>query len=225
MTPLLKIELHCHTYASGDSLVRPRDLLDEARRKGVDRLAITDHNEIWAALEAQQMDPERVIVGEEILTTNGELLAFFVKEKVPRGLKPEAAIERLREQGAYISVSHPFDRQRHGWALADLEAIAPLVDAVEVFNARCVLPQINRSAQEFAQTRELAGTVGSDAHLLWEVGRATLRVQPFTTRDEFAEAVRKGQMEGGTSPLWVRFGSLFAKSQKRLVKALDARRR
>ncbi len=225
MTPLLKIELHCHTYASGDSLVNPRDLLDEARRKGVDRLAITDHNEIWAALEAQQMDPERVIVGEEVLTTKGELLAFFVQEKVPRGLKPEAAIERLREQGAYISVSHPFDRQRHGWALADLEAIAPLVDAVEVFNARCVLPQINRSAQEFAQTHALAGTVGSDAHLLWEVGRATLRVRPFTTRDEFAEAVREGQMEGGASPLWVRFGSLFAKSQKRLVKALDARRR
>ncbi len=225
MTPLLKIELHCHTYASGDSLVSPRDLLDEARRKGVDRLAITDHNEIWAALEAQQMDPERVIVGEEILTTKGELLAFFVKEKVPRGLKPEAAIERLREQGAYISVSHPFDRQRHGWALADLEAIAPLVDAVEVFNARCVLPQINRSAYVFAVAHQLAGTVGSDAHLLWEVGRAALRVRPFATRDEFAEAVRSGQMEGRISPLWVRFGSLFAKSQKRLVKALDARRR
>jgi predicted metal-dependent phosphoesterase TrpH len=56
--------------------VKPRDLLDEARRKGVERLAITDHNEIWAAQEAQQLDPERVM-WEEVLTTKGELLRFL----------------------------------------------------------------------------------------------------------------------------------------------------
>ncbi len=133
----LTIELHCHTCHSTDSLLTPAALLEAARCKSIDRVIITDHNTTRGARIAAALDPQRVIIGEEILTTKGELLAFFVREEVPAGLEPAEAIERLRRQGAVISVSHPFDSIRHGsWSEADLRAILPQVDALEVFNAR-----------------------------------------------------------------------------------------
>ncbi len=170
---MLAVELHAHTRASNDCLTRPRDLVRVCAERGIDRIAITDHNTIQGALEAQALAPHLVIVGEEVMTAHGELLAYFVSENVPPGLPPSEAIARLRAQGAAISVSHPFDSHRKGaWREADLLAIAPLVDAIEVFNARCLRRADNDRAQVFAQAHHLPGTIGSDAHSLREIGRA-----------------------------------------------------
>ncbi len=84
-------------------------------------------------------------MGEEVQTTGSELLAAFVTRVVPRDLEPKEAIKRLRDQGAFISVSHPFDPHR-GWQFEDLLEIIDLVDAVEVFNARCYRPEWNLQA-------------------------------------------------------------------------------
>ena len=86
VSPLIRLEFHSHTSSSKDSLLRPADLVAAARRKGIDRVVVTDHNSIVGALEAQRLDPERVIVGEEIMTTRGEILAAYVAEEV--GLRP-----------------------------------------------------------------------------------------------------------------------------------------
>ena len=139
-------------HASKDSLTRPVDLVSAARRKRIDRVVVTDHNSIAGAREAQAIDPELIIVGEEIMTTKGEILAAFVQEEIPAGLSPLETIARLKEQGAFISVSHPFDELRAGgWKEHDLLEILPLVDAIEVYNSRCMLPRFNRRAQEFAR--------------------------------------------------------------------------
>ncbi|MFN2274786.1 MAG: PHP domain-containing protein, partial [Anaerolineales bacterium] len=74
---LLNVELHCHTYRSEDSLMLPGSILRACDRRGIDRVAITDHNTIAGALEAARLAPDRVIVGEEILTTEGEVLGYF----------------------------------------------------------------------------------------------------------------------------------------------------
>src|SRR5215213_1595047 len=108
------VEFHCHTNASKDSLTQPSELIAAAHRRGIDRLIITDHNTTAGARAAQALDPELIIVGEEIMTTHGEILASFVSEELPAGLSPLETIRRLREQGAFISVSHPFDRFRSG---------------------------------------------------------------------------------------------------------------
>ncbi len=130
---MLSVEFHCHTYASKDSLTRPADLVKAARRKGLDRLVITDHNSIAGALESRAIDPQLVIVGEEIMTTKGEILAAYVQEEIPALLSPQETIRRLKEQGAFISVSHPFDEMRAGgWQESDLLEIVPFVDAIEV---------------------------------------------------------------------------------------------
>ena len=111
---MFRVEFHCHTIFSKDSLTRPRDLVETCRRKGIDRVIVTDHNSIAGAQAAQVLDPELVIVGEEIMTTRGEILAAFVQDEIPAGLSPQETIHRLKEQGAFISVSHPFDKLRSG---------------------------------------------------------------------------------------------------------------
>jgi predicted metal-dependent phosphoesterase TrpH len=215
MCAMLRMEFHCHTYHSADSLARPEALLAACRKKGVDRLVITDHNSIAGALETRRLDPERFIVGEEIMTEFGELLAAFVKEELPRGLPALEAIRRLREQGAFISVSHPFDSARHGaWALDDLLAIAPLVDAIEVFNARCMVKDANRLAEAFAREHDLPGTAGSDAHAPFEVGRACLLLPPFEGPDGLRAVIRQGKVSGRLSSPWVHAVSRYARFRK-----------
>lgn len=145
--------------------------------KGIDKLAITDHHSLRGALELRALAPELVIVGEEIMTTRGELLAYFVEEEVPRGLTPEQAIARLKAQGAVISVPHPFDRWRSGaWRETDLLAILPMIDAIEVFNSRCVFKADNARALAFAHQHGKLCSVGSDAHYRLELGHAVLKL-------------------------------------------------
>ncbi len=182
-----------------------------ARRKGIDRVIVTDHNSIAGAREAHGIDPELVIVGEEIMTTKGEILAAFVKEEVPPGLAPLETINILKEQGSFISVSHPFDELRKGgWTENDLLDILPLVDAIEVYNSRCMLPRFNRRAELFAQKYNIAGTVGSDAHAAFEVGRSLLLLDQFTGPDEMRKVIRRGIPKVKWSPPWFHLTSRYA---------------
>jgi predicted metal-dependent phosphoesterase TrpH len=216
---LLTVEFHCHTVYSKDSLTTPEQLLAACRRKGIERVVVTDHNTIAGGLRAKEIDPERVIIGEEIMTRQGELLAAFVTEEVPPGLTPDETIRRLRDQGAFISVSHPFDRVRKGhWSLPALLDIAGKVDAIESFNARCLWPGFNRQAQAFARQHGLLETAGSDAHAIIELGTATMRLPAFTNADELRIALRKVVPHVRLSAPWVHFYSRYAKWYKSVIK-------
>ncbi len=213
----LRVEFHCHTCISKDSLTRPKDLVAAARKKGIDRLIVTDHNSIQGALEAKAIDPKLIIIGEEIMTCSGELLAAFVQEEIPAGLEAKEAIARLRQQGAFISVSHPFDKMRSGhWSEPDLLDIHQLVDAIEVFNARCIQGIYNTQAQEFASRYDLAGTAGSDAHALFELGRATLLIPEFTSAAELRQNIRMSEAVVRSSPAWVHLFSRYASFRKEI---------
>jgi hypothetical protein len=208
---MLRVEFHCHTIYSKDSLLKPKDLLAACQRKGVDRVVVTDHNTIKGALVAQQLDPQRVIVGEEIMTQRGELLAAFLKEGVPAGLAPAETIELLKAQRAFISVSHPFDVYRKGhWNMTDLIDILPMIDAIEVFNSRSIAPEHNRKAGKFAQQYALAGTVGSDAHTGREIGKAIMLVPDFQNADDLRRVIHQGDFKVGLSSAWIHFTSRYA---------------
>jgi predicted metal-dependent phosphoesterase TrpH len=190
-TNYLRTEFHCHTIFSKDSLTEPRKLIDTCKRKGIDRVVVTDHNTIDGALRCKELDPERVIVGEEIMTTEGELLAAYVREEIPPGLSPMEAISHLREQEAFISVSHPFDVHRKGhWKEEDLLKILLHVDAIETFNSRCMLPRFNFRAQDFAVEHGILGTYGSDAHAAFELGRGTLLLPSFNDAKSLKAALK-----------------------------------
>ena len=208
---MLRVEFHCHTNASEDSLTTPHELVETCRRKGIDRVVVTDHNSVAGARAAQALDPELVIVGEEIMTTQGEILAAYVTEEIPAGLAPQETIRRLREQGAFISVSHPFDAFRSGgWRETDLLEILPLVDAIEVYNSRCFLPRFNREARRFAEKHNVPGTVGSDAHAAFELGRSLLWLDPFQGPEEMRKVIRRGIPKVKWSPPWFHFSSRYA---------------
>lgn len=215
---MISIDFHTHTCTSKDSLTSPERLIKAARRRGLSRVVVTDHNSIAGAVIAQELAPELVIVGEEIMTTCGEILAAFVTGEIPRGLSPKETIHRLRDQGAFISVSHPFDSWRSGaWKLGDLLEIAPLVDAIETFNARCLLRKDNANALKFAQEYNLPGTAGSDAHAAFEIGAFRVIVPQFTGPDELREVIRDGKIRGALSPFWVHFSSSYARWRKMVV--------
>lgn len=208
---MVLVEFHCHTRFSKDSLTKPEALVDACRKKKIDRVVVTDHNSIEGALVSQRIDPERVIIGEEIMTTKGELLAAFVQEQIPSGLEPFDVIRELRSQGAFISVSHPFDQMRNGhWEEEDLLEIIPFVDAIETFNARCMQARFNVIAQEFALSHNLAGTAGSDAHTAFELGRALLSMPDFSDAAGLRAVIREGVPLVTLSSPWVHFTSRYA---------------
>ncbi len=223
---MLRVEFHCHTVFSKDSLTSPRKLIDVCRGKGIDRVVITDHNTIVGALVAQAIDPKLVIVGEEIMTTRGEILAAFVTEEIPARLTPQETIRRLRDQNAFISVSHPFDELRSGgWEEPDLLEIIPLVDAIEIYNSRCMRPVFNRRAMEFAKKHNVAGTVGSDAHAAFELGRSLVLLEPFEGPDEMRKVIRNAEYQTRWSPPWIHLTSRYATLRKRINFRLDTPKR
>lgn len=214
---MVRVEFHCHTIYSQDSLLEIEDLLSTARRKKLDRVVITDHNTIEGALLAQRLDPQLIIIGEEIMTQEGELLAAFLTKEIPAGLPAEEAIVRLRRQGAFISVSHPFDRMRKGhWDIKALQPIVPLVDAIETFNARCLLSSYNKRAAAFAQRAGLPGTAGSDAHTAMELGRAIMLLPEFQDVSGFKEGLKQVYHQTRLSSPLVHFASRYAVWWKRL---------
>jgi predicted metal-dependent phosphoesterase TrpH len=215
---LWRVDLHSHSLWSKDCLTRFETIIQLCRQRGIDRIAITDHNTADGALALQKLVPELIIAGEEIMTTQGEILAYFVQETVPAGLEPAETIEILRRQGAVISVSHPFDRLRKGaWQEADLVQILDQVDAIEVFNARCVFPEDNERALAFARQHDLIGTAGSDAHTRPEYGQAVTLLRPFAnTPQDFLAALQTASFEGRLSSQMVHLGSTAAKWMKKL---------
>ena len=211
MTARLRVEFHCHTNVSKDSLVTPQRLVSTCHRKGIDRIVVTDHNSIRGALQAKELAPDLVIVGEEIMTDKGEILAAFVQEEIPPYLPAMEVIERLRKQDAFISVSHPFDIYRSGgWDPDDLKSIVPYVDAVEIFNSRCFVKTFNENAQEFARQHNLAGTVGSDAHSTFEIGQAILLLEPFQDTRSLISAMQSAESICKQTLPVVRLTSRFA---------------
>jgi predicted metal-dependent phosphoesterase TrpH len=169
------IDLHCHTNASFDSLSDPAKVVRAAATRGLTHLAITDHDRIDGALRARDAAPAglTVIVGEEIRTADGDLIALFLERAVAPHRPARETIEEVRAQGGLVGIPHPFDRFR-GSMLKDprLEAMAAMVDWVEAHNARVVGGTGNERAQQFALEMGLPGVAVSDAHSIIEVGVA-----------------------------------------------------
>lgn len=211
------VELHCHTLYSPDCLTRLEDLIAACQRKRIDKLAVTDHNTARGALRLQQMAPDLIIVGEEIRTNRGELLAYFLSETIPPDLSPEETIARIRAQGGLVGISHPLDRLRReamGWE-ATL-SIIDQVDMIEVFNARSVFHADNAAALELAETYGKLKIAGSDAHTLYELGRATMRLRPFIGPQDFLAVLTEAQIVARPTTRLIHLASRWAAWRKRL---------
>lgn len=209
---LIQAEFHCHSNYSPDSLVTLEEIIKTCRSKGIGKIAITDHGCMTGALRAHEMAPDLVVVSEEILTNEGEILAYFMSEEIPDGLPPLEVIKRLKDQGAFISVAHPYDPFRGAnWKPGTLEKMVPYLDGVEAFNARCFDESFNEKAGAFATEHGLAWMVGSDAHSIPEIGRTILSLPDFNSAEDLRQAVKSATFSGELSGKMVRLQSMFAK--------------
>lgn len=216
---LVKVDLHCHTEFSSDSIVSAEEMIRTRKRKGLDKIAITDHNTIAGALIAKELDPDGIIVGEEINTLQGELIAYYVKEEIPPDLSAEETIKELKKQGAYISVSHPFDKTRgRYWTEESLLKIIDDIDAVEGFNSRVLTHSKNVQALEFAKRNNISFTVGSDSHSRYELGRAYMTITDFSDAEGLRQALKTPDAKFRYSPVWVRLFSRYANLMHKLKK-------
>lgn len=168
------IDLHCHTSASFDSLADPVKVARAAAARGLTHLVITDHDRIDGAFRARDAAPDglTVIVGQEVKTIDGDLIAAFIERPIEWGLPADQAVAAIRDQGGLVGIPHPFDRFR-GSLLRDarLESLMPLVDWIEVHNARLVGAG-NERAVAAAAEHGRPGVAASDAHTILEVGVA-----------------------------------------------------
>ncbi len=210
----VKVDMHMHSERSPDSRLRPAVQARRIREVGLDVACATDHNTIEGGLRLRELaDGFRVIVGEEILSRDGEIVGLFLERAVPRGLSAEETIDRIRDQGGVVVVPHPFSRNRMNHIRRPaLERIAARVDAIEVFNAREAFTSDNLRAGAFAAEHGIARAVGSDAHRASEIGAAWLEMDDFDDRDGFVAALGTGTVRGSLSGvvvhLWTRWDVL-----------------
>jgi dephospho-CoA kinase len=208
----VRVDMHIHTRVSFDSVSRPEAVVGSALARGLDRICITDHNEIEAALDLAARFPRLVIPGEEVKTREGvDIIGLFLQEWIPRGTPARETCRIIRSQGGLVYVPHPFAGGKGGGGRI-LAGIEGLVDVVEGFNARLHSQELNRRAVDWAGERGLALGAGSDAHTLREVGNGYVEVPPFENdAASFHAALHEATLHGREASRLVHLASTFAK--------------
>ena len=170
-------DLHVHSlYSRRCGCMQPEEIVRTGIQKGLDGVAVTDHNTIAGGLRTKEFETNdfRVIVGSEIATDRGEVIGLFLSEEIAPGNFADV-VAAIRDQNGFVVIPHPFDRLR-STALHPQPDDAGQIDGVEGFNARCIFQADNRAAAEFGWEHNLAVVAGSDAHFPGEIGRAGIRL-------------------------------------------------
>jgi predicted metal-dependent phosphoesterase TrpH len=204
---VLSVELHAHSSLSYDGRDTVDALLREAAAVGLDGLAVTDHDEIEASLEAAERAPGYGLIGVpgmEVTSAAGHVLALGVAELVPANLPFDETIDRIHDAGGIAVIPHPFQTSRSGVAANVSAASLARADAIEVYNSRLLTGRGNRRAKAFAEKHGLPVTAGSDAHIAEMVGRAVTEVDATEpTVEAILEAIREGRTAtGGRRTPW-----------------------
>ena len=217
---MLKADLHVHSEYSPDSESSLGDIIDHCTANGINCVAITDHNEIAGAVELKKIAPFNVIVGEEILTSSGEIIGLFLTEHIPAQLSAEETVKRIKAQGGLVLIPHPFDRYFRPSAIdrEALETIVSDVDIIEVFNSHTVICSDSGQALKFAKKHGLLASAGSDAHLVSELGNAYIEMPDFSSIEEFKRSLARGKLKGQMASPLHRLKSIVGKIVRRIRK-------
>lgn len=205
-----KADLHIHTHYSKDAIPDVASVLEYVvNHTDLKVIAITDHDAIAGALEARRLAPRygiEVVVGEEVSTTEGHVLALFIEEFLPPGRPAAETIAAVHAQGGICIAAHPYAWMipSMGWnGLYQRCRQTPAewaLDGIEGFNAGLWIPQNNDIATRMSQRLGLAVCGGSDAHHLTTIGKG-YTMFPGTTADELRQAILNRQTMAGGS-LW-----------------------
>ncbi len=164
----MKADLHCHSQYSYDSIAKIEEIIKEAETKGLDAVAITDHDNARAWKEIKKTDFP-IILGEEIKTNKGDVLGLFLKQEINgRQKNPRWVMEEIKKQEGIVIIPHPF-HFLEGFQ-DNLENYLDLIDGLEVLNGRLPFSFFDKKAYNFAQKHNLAMIGGTDAHCSKAIG-------------------------------------------------------
>ncbi len=200
----LRIDLHVHSHHSPDSLLNPEELARACSERGLDGVAVTDHDRLQGALEIRDALPHLVIIpGEEIRSREGEITGLFLREEIPPGLSAEETMMEIRKQGGLVCVPHPFDYIKlHRLKARRLLELRELIDCLEAVNGKPRWWGANGKALSFAYRHGFPVTAGSDAHRAGEVGRAWVEMEAFDGPAGFLAGLKTAVLHGRRHSPW-----------------------
>jgi hypothetical protein len=211
-----KIDLHIHSTLSHDGGIDFKDIQNIFNNKILDQIAITDHNEIDFALDMAQRFPNKIIVGEEIKTIQGEIIGLFLKKKIKKGMTLAETINAIRDQQGLCFLPHPYSTRRNGVGGLLLEVFYDLVDFIEGYNGRAIIGLSNRNALAFSKEHSLIYAANSDAHSIKGVGKVYNMVEENCIKDNLLEQLRTAEHMTGRPGLMEYLAPGLNKLKKRL---------
>lgn len=223
---MLSLDLHTHSEASFDGRDSVDLILQQAKAVGLDAIAITDHDEIWASREAAERAAEYGLIaipGMEVSSAAGHVLSLGIEEKIPPNLSFAETVSRIRDNGGLAVVPHPYQETRSGVLKNISEDELEIADAIEVYNSRLLTGRANRQARQFATERDLPMTAGSDAHVCEMVGQAVTEVDPDEHSVEgILDEIRRGRtrVKGTRTPWRISFRQAAGGAKRRVTHRL-----
>ncbi len=216
----LTLDLHTHSTASADGGITV-DEYEQAFSSGViDCVAVTDHNTIEFAQQLYAIHgPERVIIGEEITTIQGDIIGLFLSTVVTPGQDITDAIDDIKSQGGLVYIPHPFETVRKGITLETLTNIADTVDIIETMNGRAYFQNYSQQTHEWAQHNNVPGASSSDAHSHHGLGSTYMTVSEPPTLSNLATLVARAQHSYAKPSIRTLLAPKLNKSRKLLAKA------
>ena len=198
----IKVDLHTHSIISHDGGITAMEY-ERLLTKGIlDCIAITDHNEINFARIMQQKLGNKIIIGEEITTTEGEIIGLFLKETIPPGLNLNETIVSIKHQKGLVYVPHPFETMRKGIQQKNLELVHQEIDIIEVFNGRGLFRGKAKYAESFAKNYNLPKAASSDAHGIRGLGKTFSVIEQLPNRDTLQPLLQNGSMQKEHAPFY-----------------------
>ncbi len=223
----IKLDMHVHTIYSGDSLIKPRDLLIYSKKIGLDGFAITDHNSLKAYKILKKYPESKdllIIPGMEIETNIGEVLALFIDNEIDcKDNDFFTIIQNIKENNGLIVIPHPFDFLRDNHLKTKFltkNMIDKYIDGVEIMNSRTIFKFCLKKAEKFKNKYNLFETGGSDAHTIKEIGngytliQTNLNISQENIKNELLSNNAKSQ--GHLSSPFVHFLTIINKIKKEI---------
>ena len=198
---MFTLDLHTHSILSPDGGLSEREYRKLLDSKRFDVIAVTDHNEIRFAQYLQKLIGKQIIIGEEVMTKDGELIGLYLKQKIIPGLSAVETARLIRLQHGLVIVPHPFEKKRKGIQTNVLRKMVQYVDGIEVYNGRSLAPQTRREALTFADEYLFAPIVSSDAHCMLGIGKTYMEIAEFPQKHTLGDLIRHGTSHQESPPM------------------------